>query len=361
MRLQDLLQKLLDLDGTDLYVTVGAPPKISVESEFVDAAETSCTREDLEGLVAPLLPDRAAFDARPERDLAWRLGDAGRFRVNVFKQRGELALVARRIRVGIRTLDDLGMPPVLKEMALARQGLVLVTGATGSGKSTTLAAMIDHRNASRGGHVVTIEDPIEFMHEHKRSLVSQREVGVDTACFADALKSALRQAPDVLLVGEVRDRETADAALHFAETGHLVFATLHSTNANQTLERLLGLFPGELHAQVQLLLSLNLRGIVSQRLVPAKSGKRRAALEILLPTARVRDLLRKGAIEELKGAIAEGAKEGMITFDQCLHDLYREGAISLEDALAYADSATDLRLKTSLKAGRAPDAGIRVV
>jgi twitching motility protein PilU len=358
--LDELLTKLLELDGSDLYVTVGAPPKIAVNHELVDAFPRALGSAEVQAMLAPLIEDKAAFAEKPELDLARRVGTLGRFRLNVFRQRGELAMVARRIRIDIKSLDELGMPPVLKDLALARAGLVLVTGATGSGKSTTLAAMIDHRNRGRGGHIVTIEDPIEFLHEHRASIVSQREIGVDTASYHDALRSALRQAPDVLLLGEIRDRETAQAALQFAETGHLVFATLHSTNAPQTLERLLGLFPADMHAQVHMLLSGSLRGIVSQRLVPTTDASRAAALEILLPTARVRDLLKRGDVETLRQAIGEGAREGMRTFDQSLAALLKSGRIALEMALAFADNPTDLRLAASLAAAKDdPAAGIR--
>jgi twitching motility protein PilU len=239
-------------------------------------------------------------------------------------------------------------------MALERRGLILVTGATGSGKSTTLAAMIDHRNASQDGHIVTIEDPIEFVHPHRKSIVTQREVGIDTASFHDALKSALRQAPDMLLIGEVRDRETAEAALHFAETGHLVMATLHSTNAVQTLERVLNLFPEEMHAQVRMLLSLSLVGIVSQRLVATSDRKSRfCAVEVLVPTPRVRDLVKQGDLAGIKGAMAEGASDGMQTFEDSLYQHVKAGRITQDDAALYADSAADFRLRFRLEAGGA--------
>jgi twitching motility protein PilU len=366
MHVDELLQLLLEVDGTDLYLTAGAPPRLSVGHTLRDALPRALESAEVRALIEPLIVDKAAFQRRPELDLARRVGEKGRFRLNVYKQRGELALVARRIRVDIKTLDDLAMPSVLKDLSLARMGLVLVTGSTGSGKSTTLAAMIDARNRGRAGHIVTIEDPIEFLHEHRMSIVSQREVGVDTASFEDALKSALRQAPDVLLVGEIRDRETAEAALSFAETGHLVFATVHSNNAPQTVERLLGLFPSDRHVQIQMMLSANVRGIVSQRLIPTVDAGRAVALEVLLPTARIRDLLKRGERDQLRNAIAEGGREGMRTFDQSLLVLYQAGRVTLDTALAFADNATDLRLATSLtaagKAGEAPDeSGIRLV
>lgn len=361
MKLDDLLTRLVELDGTDLYLTVGARPKVSRNGEFVDAFPITFGPDMLRDLVAPLIEDPAAFEARPELDLARRVGETGRFRINVYRQRGEVALVARRIRVDIQSLEDLGLPSSLADLALARQGLVLVTGSTGSGKSTTLAAMIDYRNRERTGHIVTIEDPIEFIHEHRASIISQREVGVDTAAFADALRSALRQAPNVLLIGEIRDRETADAALQFAETGHLVLATLHSTNTSQTLERVLGLFPADRHVQVQMLLATNLAGIVCQRLIPATDGGRAAALEILLPTARIRDLLKKGNVEGLRGAIAEGGRDGMTTFDQSLARLLKSGRIDKDRAISFADNPTDLKLSLSLDEVRASDSGIRLV
>jgi twitching motility protein PilU len=269
----------------------------------------------------------------------------GRFRVNVFRQRGAIAVVIRQIRTQIPSLDELGLPPVLKTIALSRRGLVLVVGATGSGKSTTQAAMLDHRNEETCGHILTVEDPIEFVHMHKKCIVNQREVGFDTVSFGEALRNMLRQAPDVILIGEVRDLETMEAAITFAETGHLCLATLHSNNANQAIERVMNFFPMARHPEIFLQLSLNLRGIVSQRLVPGVDGKRVAAMEILLDTPYAKDLIKKGEVDTLKDAMEKSSLEGGQTFDQSLFQLYAEGRISEEQALANADSANNLRIR----------------
>jgi twitching motility protein PilU len=288
---------------------------------------------------------REDFARLKEMNLALSISGRGRFRCNVFQQRNSVGLVIRQIKLRVPTLEELGLPTVLQEISLTRRGLVLVTGATGSGKSTTLAAMIDYRNATTAGHIISIEDPIEFMHRHKKSIVNQREVGFDTLSFHDALRNTLRQAPDVILIGEVRDEVTMEAAITFAETGHLCLATLHSNNANQTIERIINFFPPVRHNQIYLQLSLNLKGIISQRLVPGIDGKRVAALEILLDTPRVKDLIKKGEADTLKEALEQGTNEGCQTFDESLFRLARDGRISPEEAIAHADSANNLRLR----------------
>jgi len=346
-----LLGRMADLDASDLFLTVGLPPTVFVSRRAVRIGEVPLRGEDLERMAAPFLADpRAAhFDRNPDLDLAHLVPGKGRYRLNLFRQRGELGLVARRVKLEIQSIESLSLPPILSSLALAPRGLLLVTGATGSGKSTTLAAMIDHRNATQDGHIVTIEDPIEFVHPHRRSIVTQREVGVDTATFHDALKSALRQAPDAILIGEVRDRETAEAALHLAETGHLVLATLHSTNASQTLERILNLFPQDFHAQIRMLLSLSLVGVVSQRLIATSDRKSRLpAIEVLLPTPRVKDLIKQGDLGGVKEALTQG-QDGMQSFDESLYRLVRSGKLSKEEALAYADNPSEFRLRFLLE------------
>jgi twitching motility protein PilU len=269
--------------------------------------------------------------------------------VNIFRQRGHIGLVIRQIRSEIQTIDDLDLPPILKDIVMTKWGLVLVVGATGSGKSTTLAAMIDHRNSNLPGHIISVEDPIEFTHEHKKAVITQREIGFDTRSYQDALKNAMRQAPDVILIGEIRDAETMEAAITFADTGHLCLGTLHSTNANQSFERILNFFPETRHPQILLQLSLSLRAIISQRLVPSLDGKRMAAMEILLDTPRVKDLVKRAEVDTLKEAMEQGVHEGCQTFDQALFNLYKDGKITLEQALIHADSANNLRLKIKLE------------
>jgi twitching motility protein PilU len=278
-------------------------------------------------------------------NLALTSSKLGRFRVNVMRQRGCVAVVVRRIRSEIPTIDGLGLPQVLEDIVMCKRGLVLVTGATGCGKSTTQAAMLDYRNEHTSGHIITVEDPIEFIHPHKKCLVTQREIGFDTASFDVALKNTMRQAPDVILIGEVREREVMEAAITFSDTGHLCLATLHSNNANQAIERLMNFFPGERHNEIYLQLSLNLKAIISQRLIPGVDGMRVAALEILIDTPWMKDLVKKGEIDRLKEAMERSNPEGGQTFDQALLDLYKQGRITADQALANADSANNLRIK----------------
>jgi twitching motility protein PilU len=325
----------------------------------VPVGEQVLTVADVARVVAPLLAGGRGeqFESRPDLDFAYSLPEKGRFRINLYRQRTTFALVARRIKAYVPTIDELGLPEVLKRFALLRQGLVCVTGATGSGKSTTLAAMIDHRNASLFGHILTIEDPIEFLHLPKRAVISQREVGTDTATFEDALRSALRQAPDLLLLGEIRDAETAEAALHFAETGHVVLATVHATNAAQTFDRIVNLFPGEKAKQIFQLLALNLGGVVTQRLIPTAQGNDRcAALEILVPTARIRDLVKQGEIQAVTEAMFEArGQDGMQTFDDALYALVTSEKITENQAVTYADSPNDLRLRFKQRSAPSAD------
>ena len=348
LKIEPLLERILELDASDLYLTVGSPPVFRVEGVSNPADGPPLSPEDTAALAEEAMSDprqREDFARLKEMNLALSISGRGRFRCNVFQQRNSVGLVIRQIKLRVPTLEELGLPTVLQDISLTRRGLVLVTGATGSGKSTTLAAMIDYRNATTTGHIISIEDPIEFMHRHKKSIVNQREVGFDTLSFHDALRNTLRQAPDVILIGEVRDEVTMEAAITFAETGHLCLATLHSNNANQTIERIINFFPPARHNQIYLQLSLNLKGIISQRLIPGIDGKRVAALEILLDTPRAKDLIKKGEADTLKEALEQGTNEGCQSFDESLFRLARDGRISPEEALAHADSANNLRLR----------------
>jgi twitching motility protein PilU len=347
MDIKELLNEMVRLDASDIYLTTGLPPTYRVEGKTAPSSGDALKSEDTEKLAFSIMSEKqkAAFLEEQEMNLAIAYPSVGRFRVNILYQMGSIGIVIRQIKLDIKTIDDLNLPSILKEIIMTKRGLVLVVGATGSGKSTTLAAMIDHRNSSSSGHIITVEDPIEYVHQHKMSVITQREVGIDTHSFADALKNTLRQAPDVILVGEIRDTETMESAISFAETGHLCLGTLHANNANQAIERIINFFPSERHDQIYLLLSLNLRSIVSQRLIPALDEKRIAAFEVLLDTPRMKDLLLKKEIETLKEVMSKGNQEGMQTFDQAIFNLYKSKMISYENALAYADSTNDVRLR----------------
>jgi twitching motility protein PilU len=350
VNIQEYFKKMVEIEASDLYLTVARPPTYRVEGKLQPIGDQRFTPEDLQTLSEAVMTEkqRAEFAESLEMNLAQSLPGVARFRVNIFQQRGSVGMVIRRIKVDVVSLDELGLPEILKDITMSKRGLVLVVGATGSGKSTTLAAMVDHRNATEYGHIITIEDPIEFTHRHKNSIVTQREVGFDTRSFQAALKNTLRQAPDVILIGEIRDTETMEAAMTFAETGHLCLGTLHSNNSNQAIERIMNFFPMERHAQIYLQLSLNLRAIVSQRLIPSVDGKRVAALEVLLDTPRIKDLIKRGEVDTLKEAMEQGVQEGCQTFDQALFSFYRDGRVSLDHVLANADSANNLRLKIKL-------------
>ena len=356
MHLDELLRGLAAHKGSDLYLTADSPPLYRVHGATVPATQETPEPAAIERMIREVLSavEQEEFDRTRELNVARMVPGVGRFRLNVFRQRGQVGLVGRLIPIEFPDADALGLPASLRDLIMQKRGLVLVTGATGSGKSTTLAALIHHRNLRSRGHILTIEDPIEFVHPHQGCVVTQREVGVDTASFASALKSALRQAPDVILIGEMRELETVEAALHFAETGHLVLGTLHANNANQAVERVMNFFPAEAHAQLYAQLALNLRGIVSQRLVPRADGTGRvAAIEVMLNSPRVADLVAKGEIAALKSAIEANAQDGSRSFDQALHELHRAGVISLEEALRQADSANNLRLKIKMEGARA--------
>ena len=341
---------MVEMEASDLYLTVARPPMYRVQGKVEARGDHVFLPDDIRAIAQAIMSEKQQkeFAETLEMNMAMSLPGVSRFRVNIFQQRGSVGLVIRRIKAEVVSVQELGLPSILTDIVMSKRGLVLVVGATGSGKSTSLAAMIDHRNSHEAGHIITIEDPIEFVHRHKQSIVTQREVGFDTLSFQAALKNTLRQAPDVILIGEIRDTETMEAAITFAETGHLCLGTLHSNNANQAIERIMNFFPPERQAQIYLQLSLNLRSIVSQRLIPSVDGKRVAALEILMDTPRIKDLIRKGQVDILKEAMEQGIQEGCQTFDQALFGLYRDGTITLDQALVNADSANNLRLKIKL-------------
>ena len=347
LEMNKLLEKMVRAGGSDIYIVSGAPPRMNVEGKLYDLAPDPLSQEETKQLIRQILTDEqwGVFSKVRELNIAYSLSKMARFRVNVYLQRGTVASVIRQIRLKISNFEELRLPPSLENLALAPRGLILVTGATGTGKSTTTAAMIDYRASQLYGHIVTVEDPIEYIFQHGKSLVTQREVGLDTLSFKEGLKNTLRQAPTVILIGELRDAETVEFALHSAETGHLVLSTLHSTNATQTIERVLNFFPRPDHSQVLMQLAYNLRAILSQRLIPSESGKRVPILEILLNTAYVQELLQKAELGQLKKVMESGRQDGMQTFDLHLKELVETGVISEEKALIYADSPSDLRLK----------------
>lgn len=348
MKMQEIIALAAEQDASDIYLKSETCPTLRIVGKLAPIGEELLTEETVLALVREMATERQMreFEEHWELNFAYYVGSHGRFRVNVYRQRASVAVVMRRVRMDIPTVDSLKLPQVLKEVSLDPRGLVLVTGATGSGKSTTLAAMLDHRNTNRQGHIITIEDPIEYLHQDKRCLVSQREVGTDTASFAEALRNALRQTPDVILIGEMRDVESVTAALHFAETGHLVLSTLHAPNANQAIERVLQFFPPTMHEAIYQQLSFNLRAVVSQRLVTRKDGRGRLpVVEVMLASPRIREIIQKGELVKLKGAIEASAQEGMQSFDQAVLQLHGAGLISIDDALAAADSPNDVRLR----------------
>ena len=350
MKVTPYLKILAEKEGSDLYFSTGARPSAKFNGEMKPLGKDSAPPGWVDSLAQEIMSDKqkAEFREVPEMNLAISLPEIGRFRVNIFKQRSETSMVIRNIVTEIPNKDDLGLPEVLSKMIMAKRGLILFVGGTGSGKSTSLAALIDYRNVNSKGHIVTIEDPVEYVHQHKGCIVNQREVGMDTLSFEDALKNTLRQAPDVILIGEIRDRETMEHALAFAETGHLAISTLHANNANQALDRIINFFPEERHKQLLSDLSTNLQAFVSQRLIPTVDGKRCAAIEILLNSGRVADLISQGAVAEIKEVMEKSEGMGMRTFDSALYYLYKEGKISLEEALKNADAVNNLRLRIEL-------------
>ncbi|MDT8375766.1 MAG: PilT/PilU family type 4a pilus ATPase [Mariprofundaceae bacterium] len=350
LTIKQLLMIMVKKDASDIYITTGMPPAYRINSVVMPLKQEPLNSVQCEQLANSCMSEkqRAAFAEDYEMNLALAYPDLGRFRVNIFRQMGHVGLVIRQIKTEVPTLEGLGLPEIFKDVAMERRGLVIMVGATGSGKSTSLAALIDHRNSSQAGHIITIEDPVEFVHQHKKCVVTQREVGTDTHEYQAALKNTLRQAPDVILIGEIRDRQTMEHGLEFAETGHLCMATLHANNANQALERVLNFFPEEVHPQVRLNLAMNLKAILSQRLVKTIDGGRMPAIEILINTPRIADLISKWEIGEIKESMAAGKNYGMQTFDQHLLELWKQGLIAEDEALKNADSVNDLRLKMKM-------------
>ena len=357
---EDALKALSEREGSDLYYSTGAPPSAKIFGKLEPLSDEIMKPGEIDVLAQDVMDDaqKEKFAEVPEMNLAISRSGLGRYRVNIFKQRNQTSMVIRRLGTDLPNYKDLGLPPVLMDLIMQKRGLILFVGGTGSGKSTSLAALIDYRNENSHGHIITIEDPVEFTHRHKGCIVNQREVGTDTLTFDDALANTLRQAPDVILIGEIRHQETMEHALAFAETGHLCLSTLHANNANQAMDRIINFFPEERHNQLLQDLSLNMRAIVSQRLIPTVDGKRAAAIEILVGTPRAADLIAKGAVSELKELMEKSTEQGMQTFDQSLYKLYKEGRISIEEALKNADSKNNLRLRITLDENPAGAAAI---
>lgn len=357
MDFDKLLQVMIAKNGSDLFITEGVPPSLKVNGVILPMTKTPLTSEQTMALVTSIMTEAQKKEFHETNECQFAISDkaeAARFRVSAMIQRNKAAMVLRKIETQIPTTEDLNLPPILKELAMKKRGIILLVGATGTGKSTTLAAMIGHRNQNSRGHIITIEDPIEYVHQHKGCIVTQREVGIDTLSFEEGLKNTLRQAPDVILIGEIRNREVMSYAIQYAETGHLVFATLHANNANQAIDRIIHFFEVDRHGQLFMDLSLNLRAIIAQQLIPTPDGKgRRAAIEILLGTQLIADYIRKGEIHEIKPVMKRSRDIGMQTFDQALFDLYESGQITYQDALKHADSPNDLRLQIKLESKNA--------
>jgi len=350
MDFKGYLKTMVEKDASDIYISAGAPISAKIHGHLTALEEGKQTMEQVKAVAYSIMDAEQIdqFEKKPEMNLAISEEGIGRFRVNIFRQRNSISMVIRNIKTDIPNWENLGLPEILTDVIMAKRGLVLFVGATGSGKSTSLASLIDHRNSNDAGHIITIEDPVEFVHSHKKSIVNQREVGLDTDSYEDALKNTLRQAPDVILIGEIRDRDTMEHAIAFAETGHLSISTLHANNANQALDRIINFFPEERRNQLLLDLSLNLRAFVSQRLVKTVDGKRAAAVEILLGTPLVQDMIRRGDVHEIKEVMQKSENIGMQTFDRALFKLVEAGRISLDEALKNADSPNNLRLSLTL-------------
>ncbi|KTC82571.1 PilT/PilU family type 4a pilus ATPase [Legionella cherrii] len=350
MDITPFFKLMVDRGASDLFFSVGAPPNIKIEGVISPVGQAPLKSQQMAEIALSLMNDdqRKEFEATMELNMGLSINQVGRFRINLFRQRGDISMVVRYIKNKIPSIEQLNLPLILKTIVLELRGLVLVVGATGSGKSTTLAAMIDYRNENQSGHILTIEDPIEFIHQHKKSIVDQREVGIDTMSYDNALVNAMREAPDVILIGEIRERNAMKHAIAYAETGHLCISTLHANNANQAMDRIINFFPEDARKQVLMDLSLNLRAIISMRLVPGVNNQRVAAVELLLNTPYVSDLIEKGKIDDIKEAMERSTEQGMQTFDQALLKLYRTGAISKENAIKYADSKNNVGLQIRL-------------
>jgi len=357
----NLLRGMISKKASDLFITTGFPPAFKLDGKMMPVSNQVLTAQHTQELARSIMNDRQAaeFEATHEANFAISPPGIGRFRVNVFQQQQRVGMVLRTITTKIPDLDEMGLPPILKDVVMTKRGLVLLVGGTGSGKSTTLAAMLGHRNKNSYGHIITIEDPVEYVHDHINCIITHREVGVDTNDWETALKNTLRQAPDVILIGEIRDHQTMEHAVAFAETGHLCLGTLHANSANQALDRIINFFPEERRTQLLMDLSLNVKGIISQRLIPTKDGKgRAAAIEILLNSPLIADLIFKGEVNQIKEVMKKSRELGMQTFDQALFDLYESGKISYEDALKNADSVNDLRLNIKLNSQHSKDADL---
>lgn len=358
MEFEKLLRLMVEKEASDMFITAGVPPSIKVHGKVLPVTTKPLSPEKTRETVLGVMNEnqRREFVEQHECNFAISARGIGRFRVSAFYQRNLVGMVLRRIETVIPRVEDLGLPDIIKDLAMTKRGLVIFVGATGTGKSTSLAAMIGHRNRNSKGHIISVEDPIEFIHQHEGCIVTQREVGIDTDSFETGLKNMLRQAPDVILIGEVRTRETMEHAIAFAETGHLCLCTLHANNANQALDRILHFFPADRHRQLWMDLSLNLKGMVAQQLIPTPDGKgRRACVEVLINTPLAQDLIRKGEVHQLKELMMKSGELGMQTFDQALYDLYKAGEITYEDALLYADSSNDLRLMIKLGDDATPE------
>ena len=351
--LDTYLKHMADKSASDLYFTTGAPPSMKVEGETHPISKKRLEPGTAKAIAYEIMDERQQrdFEERLEMNLGLTVEGVGRYRVNIYRQRGEVAMVIRYIKANVPDIKTLSLPDVLGDLIAEKKGLILIVGSTGSGKSTTLASMLDHRNASKTGHILTIEDPIEYVFEHKRSIIGQREVGLDTLSYENALREAMREAPDVIMIGEVRDRRTMEAAISYADTGHLCLSTLHAVNAYQAMDRIINMFPPDAKNQILMDMSLNLRGIISQRLVPGKKGLRVPAVEIMLGGGYISELIREGEIHKIKDAMTRGSKEGMQTFDQSLFELFKTNKVELNTALDFADSRSDLEWKINFGGG----------